>query len=124
MDSSSGYPAARPSIRFRAGSWPVPEIFRLRFDLDHHDAQLLLADVPQPVRPSGPVEDDVAGAHFELVTVQRHQPSSGHHDVQLLVVHVVGMTTDVRSGPDRKSTRLNSSHRCISYAVFCLKKKN
>src|SRR5437762_12602198 len=24
---------------------------------------------------------------------------------------------------DRKSTRLNSSHRCISYAVFCLKKK-
>src|SRR5437879_8239198 len=25
--------------------------------------------------------------------------------------------------PDRKSTRLNSRHRCISYAVFCLKKK-
>src|SRR5437762_12689540 len=29
-----------------------------------------------------------------------------------------------RSEIDRKSTRLNSSHRCISYAVFCLKKKN
>src|SRR3712207_7473590 len=27
------------------------------------------------------------------------------------------------SGPDRKSTRLNSSHANISYAVFCLKKK-
>src|SRR3989449_4642665 len=27
-------------------------------------------------------------------------------------------------GPDRKSTRLNSSHGYISYAVFCLKKKN
>src|SRR5437764_13493798 len=27
------------------------------------------------------------------------------------------------SREDRKSTRLNSSHRCISYAVFCLKKK-
>src|SRR5437879_6796605 len=26
------------------------------------------------------------------------------------------------AGTDRKSTRLNSSHRCISYAVFCLKK--
>src|SRR5689334_24812217 len=26
--------------------------------------------------------------------------------------------------PDRKSTRLNSSHSSISYAVFCLKKKN
>src|ERR1022692_5163298 len=28
-----------------------------------------------------------------------------------------------RSGADRKSTRLNSSHLVISYAVFCLKKK-
>src|SRR3982751_3403140 len=28
----------------------------------------------------------------------------------------------LRPTPDRKSTRLNSSHRCISYAVFCLKK--
>src|SRR5437879_10567456 len=28
-----------------------------------------------------------------------------------------------QSDQDRKSTRLNSSHRCISYAVFCLKKK-
>src|SRR6267154_4070614 len=27
-------------------------------------------------------------------------------------------------GPDRKSTRLNSSHPSRSYAVFCLKKKN
>src|SRR2546427_1342409 len=27
------------------------------------------------------------------------------------------------SAPDRKSTRLNSSHSQISYAVFCLKKK-
>src|SRR5258707_10713625 len=29
----------------------------------------------------------------------------------------------VRHGEDRKSTRLNSSHANISYAVFCLKKK-
>src|SRR5256885_7103955 len=29
-----------------------------------------------------------------------------------------------RCSPDRKSTRLNSSHLVISYAVFCLKKKN
>src|SRR5258708_38017638 len=28
-----------------------------------------------------------------------------------------------RAGRDRKSTRLNSSHQIISYAVFCLKKK-
>src|SRR5439155_12322240 len=30
----------------------------------------------------------------------------------------------VRPSLDRKSTRLNSSHVAISYAVFCLKKKN
>src|SRR5271168_5501107 len=32
-------------------------------------------------------------------------------------------TRAVRRCQDRKSTRLNSSHRTISYAVFCLKKK-
>src|SRR5437762_5221960 len=42
----------------------------------------------------------------------------------------VDLSNDGRVSPrrrqnriDRKSTRLNSSHRCISYAVFCLKKK-
>src|SRR5205085_11720672 len=34
----------------------------------------------------------------------------------------VGREQDIRR--DRKSTRLNSSHSQISYAVFCLKKKN
>src|SRR2546430_12258365 len=33
------------------------------------------------------------------------------------------METAVESRQDRKSTRLNSSHSQISYAVFCLKKK-
>src|SRR5690242_21144931 len=34
------------------------------------------------------------------------------------------ITLNVSTGPeDRKSTRLNSSHMSISYAVFCLKKK-
>src|SRR5256885_12161452 len=36
--------------------------------------------------------------------------------------HAVGATGH-RAGKDRKSTRLNSSHLVISYAVFCLKKK-
>src|SRR3712207_7876459 len=34
-----------------------------------------------------------------------------------------GLKTAVRKFRDRKSTRLNSSHANISYAVFCLKKK-
>ena len=35
-----------------------------------------------------------------------------------------GSAPSVAGNPDRKSTRLNSSHKPISYAVFCLKKKN
>src|SRR6266480_7241594 len=38
----------------------------------------------------------------------------GHYD---LIFEATGYS------PDRKSTRLNSSHMSISYAVFCLKKK-
>src|SRR5437588_6416257 len=34
-----------------------------------------------------------------------------------------GLGLDEDFGQDRKSTRLNSSHTVISYAVFCLKKK-
>src|SRR3712207_7607197 len=34
-----------------------------------------------------------------------------------------GTTADLVTAVDRKSTRLNSSHANISYAVFCLKKK-
>src|SRR5207244_9032567 len=35
---------------------------------------------------------------------------------------VVGLSGNKEKGIDRKSTRLNSSHQIISYAVFCLKK--
>src|SRR5437763_9064423 len=39
------------------------------------------------------------------------------------LLQVVILVHGLASSEDRKSTRLNSSHRCISYAVFCLKKK-
>src|SRR5689334_23978341 len=35
----------------------------------------------------------------------------------------IARTAAAMNGKDRKSTRLNSSHSSISYAVFCLKKK-
>src|SRR6202041_3656196 len=38
--------------------------------------------------------------------------------------HKVGVLDAAGKDQDRKSTRLNSSHMSISYAVFCLKKKN
>src|SRR5437773_2955466 len=50
-------------------------------------------------------------------------------DDAAFIAHVEGATEAVRARPDlvvlldRKSTRLNSSHITISYAVFCLKKK-
>src|SRR5437867_8655953 len=40
------------------------------------------------------------------------------------VVNLVLRDRESRRAQDRKSTRLNSSHRTISYAVFCLKKTN
>src|SRR5437868_8242233 len=47
-----------------------------------------------------------------------HEPGRGpHHGHDPRHVHPVGVRRD------RKSTRLNSSHVSISYAVFCLKKK-
>src|SRR3989454_2089338 len=44
------------------------------------------------------------------------------HQRGFLVLHASAVVLD--GGADRKSTRLNSSHLVISYAVFCLKKKN
>src|SRR3712207_7838431 len=38
--------------------------------------------------------------------------------------HLAGVGALIEGPGDRKSTRLNSSHANISYAVFCLKKKN
>src|SRR3712207_7068072 len=48
-----------------------------------------------------------------------------HADGPLLLVDlVVDVAAQLLGHLDRKSTRLNSSHANISYAVFCLKKKN
>src|SRR5258707_4394573 len=56
--------------------------------------------------------------------------SGNHHPIPVLKPQLVGryLSPDqehcgFRTGIDRKSTRLNSSHANISYAVFCLKKK-
>src|SRR3712207_7182745 len=53
------------------------------------------------------------------------RPNTGD---RVVYVSVIGQTLGMRNyvegrRPDRKSTRLNSSHANISYAVFCLKKK-
>src|SRR2546422_4683817 len=59
-----------------------------------------------------------AGAH-RLEDISRpHRRGQAIHHIVGLRQHLFGV--DAR---DRKSTRLNSSHGYISYAVFCLKKK-
>src|SRR5438309_5642613 len=70
-----------------------------------------------------------------LVLLPRHwqvQPSLQHEEHCAILLHTLSQTmshnVQINDQPehyaDRKSTRLNSSHSSISYAVFCLKKKN
>src|SRR5688500_20015664 len=94
---------------FRLEDPPPPEIYPLSL----HDAlPISRLDEEHPVeqheragqdRYRAPPEQDAA----EDVDQRGHE-DPGDHSRQ----------------PDRKSTRLNSSHLVISYAVFCLKKKN
>src|SRR3712207_7126021 len=71
-------------------------------------ADLPLEGAPRP---------DLAGLVQEAAHLRRHPPEPGADaDDDRVVAFEVGQ--------DRKSTRLNSSHANISYAVFCLKKKN
>src|SRR2546430_4216584 len=46
-----------------------------------------------------------------------------HQQIRLQLFHAADGLREMQRALDRKSTRLNSSHSQISYAVFCLKKK-
>src|SRR3712207_7565873 len=69
---------------------------------------------PGVARPDRKRVPEVIGAHQD-VAVHHGDP----WELRLLPTF-----DDVVKLRDRKSTRLNSSHANISYAVFCLKKKN
>src|SRR5207248_5282078 len=62
---------------------------------------------------------------YQTHQVQRRQHAADHHDGQgpPRLGADLGRERRRQEAEDRKSTRLNSSHRTISYAVFCLKKK-
>src|SRR5690625_6920571 len=76
----------------------------------------------------------MVSAVYVLITVWQHRnacaitPELGCYNVRdpLDLAFVAAATAGACIGGrgDRKSTRLNSSHVAISYAVFCLKKKN
>src|SRR5690606_42101700 len=106
----------------------------------HHHSPLHHRRFPPPRHiPSFPTRrsSDLGGVGIWLI-VESHGP---FHDFSVSVI--VGRTVHFQrvfqilndgnrlfvphfhgGTPDRKSTRLNSSHVKISYAVFCLKKKN
>src|SRR5258707_8718425 len=61
---------------------------------------------------------------FPYTTLFRSDQVQGPHDLRFEFVVLIRVREQhVQKVRDRKSTRLNSSHANISYAVFCLKKK-
>src|SRR5207248_3714649 len=97
------------------------------------------ASSPQPSPTASPSptarpEPGTAEAGRVVVTAEKREeniqevPSSISvvNDVELDNLHATQLTdyAPYIPGLDRKSTRLNSSHRTISYAVFCLKTTN
>src|SRR5207248_11065140 len=89
----------------------------------HRHQTLERSGIDAPPRASALIEDerplDERAAEGAREAPRLHVVGHHHH-------HFVARLDETprRDVVDRKSTRLNSSHRTISYAVFCLKKKN
>src|SRR5438105_11298938 len=85
---------------------------------------------PTPVHPREPEKTNVASLSPEPARrpaqapapapAHRHDAKESYMSSDLTIEGKIVGTGHIR---DRKSTRLNSSHEWISYAVFCLKKK-
>src|SRR5206468_8287503 len=83
-------------------------------------AALALAQLPRAVFAD---DSDIFGVNVQPNVVILLDNSLSMTD-SIPENHHVGLDELSRRITDRKSTRLNSSHDQISYAVFCLKKKN
>src|SRR3712207_7151992 len=83
---------------------------------------------PKPERLRCPLLHPVAGVGKVIRKLIVHSsfpitPLAKHGGRRVYII-TNGLCDRDEMGEDRKSTRLNSSHANISYAVFCLKKKN
>src|SRR5690606_41986741 len=85
------------------------------YTLSLHDALPIYGHVHPAAQRDAQLERDLLGQPLQPTVVRL-----GH--VREARAQLVQVRPDQRV--DRKSTRLNSSHVKISYAVFCLKKKN
>src|SRR3712207_8888831 len=92
----------------RSTLFPYTTLFR-----SHEEAE---DETVEGERLDQPDADEEPGPHLIL----RLRLTADARDILAEQVTHADSRTD---GPDRKSTRLNSSHANISYAVFCLKKK-
>src|SRR5207244_13533876 len=96
---------------------PHPDLhsFPTRRSSDLADVARVLPDQPEPEpvdAEPGDIDQVPPVRLAGLASVIRDRKHGGRHQAHWDPVQ------------DRKSTRLNSSHQIISYAVFCLKKKN
>src|SRR5258708_26787524 len=89
----------------RSTLFPYTTLFRSRSGSRQRACSRVMQDIDQIGRP---VDDSLLLAHDER---------------KVLPLARLGGCDVGRPRRDRKSTRLNSSHQIISYAVFCLKKK-
>src|SRR5690554_7044573 len=96
-----------PGREFRAGLIAIGGFDNLQKDL----LQDLFGEFCAPATAQNIIEKCALVAPYELLECGEVAAGIGEH--QLLVAALLGR--------DRKSTRLNSSHVRISYAVFCLK---
>src|SRR3712207_7533169 len=88
------------------------------YTLSLHDALPISIENPRAY-----VQSNLVG-HLNLMEIARHRGSSHLVYASSSSVYGGNETLPFRvEDRDRKSTRLNSSHANISYAVFCLKKK-
>src|SRR5256885_7506884 len=115
--------AAQPTAVAVARSWRDPMFFWAGVffagDLALWHASLLLTSVAASTLEANCAPMVVTLGAWALWG-ERPRPSF----VVALALASVGLLLIVSTKLDRKSTRLNSSHLVISYAVFCLKKKN
>src|SRR2546422_3589201 len=74
----------------------------------------------RPVIVHSPAPWPTAGAATSTIRLAASPPD---HSLKRFIADLMLRMRGVKKRPDRKSTRLNSSHGYISYAVFCLKKK-
>src|SRR5690606_2206251 len=113
-------------VYFRVGSHPLAEDLTSETFLR---ALRRIADFTWQGRDFGAwlvtIARNLVADHFKSGRYRLEVSTAEILDVPLDGPHIPenAVVTAMMCGPDRKSTRLNSSHVKISYAVFCLKKK-